>query len=88
MAADVEIHFNERFYILDLGRFLPPNNPRNPFLDMFRIEWIQKKFNEKISPDVFSGFGKTDKDKYNQICLREIEELNNYIENEIWVSSK
>eukprot|EP01129_Flabellula_baltica_P010278 TRINITY_DN4327_c0_g1_i3.p1 TRINITY_DN4327_c0_g1~~TRINITY_DN4327_c0_g1_i3.p1 ORF type:complete len:1220 (+),score=201.80 TRINITY_DN4327_c0_g1_i3:899-4558(+) len=71
-ATDVEIHRNENHYfIIDMGRFFPSNDPYNPFLNLFRPEYLTT-LDEKLrlSCDAFSGFGMLENEIHNEAALR------------------
>eukprot|EP01129_Flabellula_baltica_P008700 TRINITY_DN3489_c0_g1_i2.p1 TRINITY_DN3489_c0_g1~~TRINITY_DN3489_c0_g1_i2.p1 ORF type:complete len:1545 (+),score=233.43 TRINITY_DN3489_c0_g1_i2:53-4687(+) len=80
-AADVEIHRNKDvYYILDLGRFFPPNNERNPFLHLFRAEYlVNLDKHTTISCDSFSGFGRIDSSTHNSFAREIIDDYFSYI---------
>eukprot|EP01129_Flabellula_baltica_P006720 TRINITY_DN2547_c0_g1_i1.p1 TRINITY_DN2547_c0_g1~~TRINITY_DN2547_c0_g1_i1.p1 ORF type:complete len:1090 (-),score=209.80 TRINITY_DN2547_c0_g1_i1:219-3488(-) len=86
LAADVEIHkVKEQYYILDLGRFFPSNDPCNPFSHLFRPEALRLYMdrNNPLSCDAFSGFGTVDHEIWNERSLNFIERLHEFGEKNI-----
>jgi len=82
LAADVEIHKDkENYYMLDFGRFLPPNNPKEPFIHQFRSEYLTSR-SLNISCDAFTGFGSYNKSMFNAQAEKVIEEFENYVRHE------
>eukprot|EP01129_Flabellula_baltica_P016706 TRINITY_DN9040_c0_g1_i1.p1 TRINITY_DN9040_c0_g1~~TRINITY_DN9040_c0_g1_i1.p1 ORF type:complete len:1267 (-),score=259.51 TRINITY_DN9040_c0_g1_i1:9-3788(-) len=70
-AADVEIHRSsskeDSYYLLDLGRFFPTNNPQKPFVHLFRPEALESvDYPKGISADCYSGFGRVDATELNE----------------------
>eukprot|EP01129_Flabellula_baltica_P011754 TRINITY_DN5199_c0_g1_i2.p1 TRINITY_DN5199_c0_g1~~TRINITY_DN5199_c0_g1_i2.p1 ORF type:complete len:1510 (-),score=304.17 TRINITY_DN5199_c0_g1_i2:34-4155(-) len=87
LAADVEIHKSyNKYFMLDFGRFLPPNDPNCPFVHLFRSEYLLNKKEEgtplNLSCDVFTGFGRYDGPDKDQHAKTVISEFESFIKNE------
>eukprot|EP01129_Flabellula_baltica_P010682 TRINITY_DN4536_c0_g1_i1.p1 TRINITY_DN4536_c0_g1~~TRINITY_DN4536_c0_g1_i1.p1 ORF type:complete len:1099 (-),score=176.90 TRINITY_DN4536_c0_g1_i1:6-3206(-) len=79
LASDVEIHYNHgQYFMLDFGRFLPPNDSSSPLVNLFRAEYC-KKIQNQISCDAFLGFGRINSEHYNSQVLSHISRLDNLI---------
>eukprot|EP01130_Rhizamoeba_saxonica_P006718 TRINITY_DN2685_c0_g1_i1.p1 TRINITY_DN2685_c0_g1~~TRINITY_DN2685_c0_g1_i1.p1 ORF type:complete len:472 (+),score=85.91 TRINITY_DN2685_c0_g1_i1:628-2043(+) len=83
VAADVEFHrINDKVYVLDTGRIIPPNSKNMPLLYIYRNEYLQKFLDCKLSPDVFVGFGRIDRDKYNGVAMEQLKQFENFVVSE------
>ena len=90
----VEIHKSKGYYyMLDLGRFLPSNvfknmyayfkDPTSPFVNLFRGEPLKRDTDLEISCDAFSGFGRIDREIWNNKSLQFIENSIEDMENRL-----
>jgi len=71
------------YHISDWTKLTATNDPNNPYLNFFRLEFLQL-FVSRISADAFTVFGEVDKGVHDPNAIMVINQLKNFMNFELW----